>query len=71
MSVQTKQLRTEMKEASEENILKQQTIDNLGSKRQKVNQYIQTLNAKIESLKQILRTVRQTIVIIMMKAQQN
>ena len=35
MSVQTKQLRREIKE-SEENILKQQTIDNLESKQQKV-----------------------------------
>ena len=40
MSVQTKQLRTELKEASEENTLKQQTIDNLERKQQKVNQYI-------------------------------
>ena len=32
MSVQTKQLRREIKEANEENILKQQTIDNLERK---------------------------------------
>ena len=51
MSVEPKQLRREIKEASEENILKQQTIDNLESKKEKFNQYIQKLNAKIESLK--------------------
>ena len=54
MSVQTKQLRREIKE-SEENILKQQTIDNLESKQQKVNQYVQKLNGKIESLKTDLK----------------
>ena len=31
--------------------MKQQTIDNLESKKEKFNQYIQKLNAKIESLK--------------------
>ena len=51
MSVQTKQLRREIKEATEENILKQQTTDDLESKQQKVYQYIQKLNAKTESLK--------------------
>ena len=57
MSVQTKNVnRREIeKEASEENILKQQTIDNLESKQQKVNQYIQKLNVKIESLKTDLK----------------
>ena len=35
MSAQTKQLRREIKEASEENILKQQTLDDLESKQQK------------------------------------
>ena len=54
MSVQTKQLRTELKEASEENTLKQQTIDNLERKQQKVNQYIQKLT-KTESLKTDLK----------------
>ena len=38
MTVQTKKLRREIKEASKDNILKQQTIDNLESKQQKVNQ---------------------------------
>ena len=51
MSVQTKQTRREIREASEENISKQQTINNLESKQRKVNQYIQKLNTKIESLK--------------------
>ena len=57
MSVQTKNVnRREIeKEASEENILKQQTIDNLESKQQKVNQYIQKLNVKTESLKTDLK----------------
>ena len=48
-----------MKEASRENILKQQTIDNLESKQQKVNQYIQKLNAQIESLKTDLKNSKQ------------
>ena len=48
-------LRREIKEASEENILKQQTIDNLESKQQNVNQDIQKLNTKIESLKTDLK----------------
>ena len=56
ISVQTKQLRTEISEANEENILKQQTIDNLESQQQKVNQYIQKLYAKIESLKADLKS---------------
>ena len=47
-----------MKEASRENILKQQTIDNLESK-QNVNQYIQKLNAQIESLKTDLTISKQ------------
>ena len=55
MSVQTKQLTREIKKASEENILKQQTIDNWKRKQQKVNQYIQTPNAKIESLETDLK----------------
>ena len=55
MSGQTKQLPKEIKEASEENILKQQTIDNLDSKQQKVNKYIQKLNVKIENLKTDLK----------------
>ena len=55
MSVQTKQLRREIREASEENTLKQNTIDNLKSKQQKVNLYIQKLNTKIESLKTDLK----------------
>ena len=55
MTVQTKQLRTEIKEASEENILKPQTIDNLESKQQNVNQYIQKLNVKIKDLKTDLK----------------
>ena len=53
--LQTKQLRREIKEVREENILKQQTIDNLESKQQKVNQYIQKLNVKTESLKTDLK----------------
>ena len=57
MSVQTKQLRREIKKACEENI-KQQTIDNLESKQQKVNQYIQKLNAKIKSLKTDLKNTK-------------
>ena len=44
-----------MKEASRENILKQDTIDNLESKQQKVNQHIQKFNAKIDSLKTDLK----------------
>ena len=48
-------LRREIKEASEENILKQQTIDNLESKQQNVNQDIQKINANIESLKTDLK----------------
>ena len=44
-----------MKEASRENILKQDTIDNLESKQQKVNQHIQKFNAKINSLKTDLK----------------
>ena len=48
ISAQTKQLRREIRQASEENILKQQTIDNLENK-QKLNQYIQKLCAKVES----------------------
>ena len=55
-SVQTKQLRREIKEASEENILKQQTIDNLESKQQSVNHDIQKLNTKTESLKTDLKS---------------
>ena len=53
--LQTKQLRREIKEVREENILKQQTIDNLESKQQKVNKYIQKLNVKTESLKTDLK----------------
>ena len=72
MSAQTKQLRRKIKEASKENILKQQAIDNLESKQKTFSQYIQKLNSKTESLKAGLknRTVRQTIVIRMMKAKQ-
>ena len=55
MSVKTKQLRREIREASEENILKQQIIDKLESKQQKINQYIQKLKTKIESLKTDLK----------------
>ena len=54
-SVQTKQLRREIKEASEENILKQQTTDNLESKQQNVNQDIWKLNTKTENLKTDLK----------------
>ena len=47
--------RREIKKASDESILKQQTIDNLESKQQKVSQYIQKLNTKVESLKTDLK----------------
>ena len=46
MLVQTKQSRKDIRKASEENTLKQQTTDNLESKQQKVNQYIQNLIQK-------------------------
>ena len=46
MLVQTKQSRKDIRKASAEYTLKQQTTDNLESKQQKVNQYIQNLIQK-------------------------
>lgn len=71
MSVQAKQLRRKIREKSGDNTLKQQTIGNLESKQENFNQCIQEVIIKIKVLKQILRRVRHTIVIRMMKVQQN